>query len=63
MEHRFRVEREIPALFYLMFLFALRHSVGIFARPSHAIPAHKIIRLNLRRLSHPARTRPECAIA
>jgi hypothetical protein len=34
MEHRFRVEREIPALFYLMSLFALRHSVGIFARPS-----------------------------
>jgi hypothetical protein len=29
MEHRFRVEREIPALFYLMFLFARRHSVGI----------------------------------
>src|ERR1700692_3609155 len=29
MEHRFRVEREMPALFYLMFLFARRHSVGI----------------------------------
>ena len=29
MEHRFRVEREIPALFYRVFLFALRHSVGI----------------------------------
>jgi hypothetical protein len=34
MEHRFRVEREIPALFYRALPFAPRHSVGIFARLS-----------------------------
>jgi hypothetical protein len=44
MEHRFRVEREIPALFYLMFLFALRHSVGILrGRPMRFLHRRSLV--------------------
>src|SRR5882757_4989167 len=61
MEHRFRVEREMPALFHQAFFIDAAAQLSAICEASHAIRIHGNVCFDLRTLSRLARGRPECA--